>query len=243
MPTTSRRPTPAQACRGPRAASAARRPTTASRSPVRVAFTFVDHEVLTDVGSTAELKSNEDLEVKALISQKYTLGAESNAEPQEGEASAGTMVSLAVNVAILNNTAQATVHSRRPARRPARHARHQRRQLPVPAAPGRVHPAELGRVRSTASATTASSAVTKYLNTNLGFKDSFFNTWVASTAKAEKLGIAGVDQRAGPEQRSPRPWSSPTSRSTRTTPGTTRTTTPPAPRRTRTPTRRSTAPT
>ena len=47
-----------------------------------LAFSFINHDVLTDVGSTAVLKSNEDLEVKALITQKYSSAAESHIEPQ-----------------------------------------------------------------------------------------------------------------------------------------------------------------
>src|SRR5205085_758481 len=39
--------------------------------------------------------------------------------------------------------------------------------------------------------TNGPSAVTKYLDTTLGVKDSFFNSWAAATAKADKLGIAG----------------------------------------------------
>ena len=48
-----------------------------------LAFIFSDHDVVTEIGGTAVLKSNEDLEVKATIAQKLTLDAESNAEPQE----------------------------------------------------------------------------------------------------------------------------------------------------------------
>ena len=80
-----------------------------------LAFSYIDHDVLTDVGSRAVLKSNEDLEVRAIINQRYTLGAESAIEPQEdpfaGENQPAIGVSVAVNIGIFNNTALVTIHS------------------------------------------------------------------------------------------------------------------------------------
>ncbi|MBS3951841.1 MAG: LEPR-XLL domain-containing protein, partial [Methylomicrobium sp.] len=163
-----------------------------------LAFSFVEHSVLTDVGSSAVLKSNEDLEVKALISQKYTLGAESNVEPSLN--SADTVASVAINIGIFNNTAIATIHSK------------------LDSSGNVTQAAELDGLRATriisdvtypfltrfdqyiplswgefvdGIRTDGLDAITKYFNSTLGLKDSFFNTWVAATAEAEKLSIAG----------------------------------------------------
>ncbi len=154
-----------------------------------LAFTFAEHIVRADVGSTAELKSNEDLEVKALLTQNYTLGAESNAEPQDGSPSADTMASVAINVGIFNNTALATVHSN--AQLDGLRATRVISDVSYPFLTrlDQYIPLSWGEfvdgIRNDGL-----EAVTKYLNTNLGLKDAFFNTWVTSTAKAEKLGIA-----------------------------------------------------
>ena len=78
-----------------------------------LAFTFADYSVLTTVGSNAVLKSNEDLEVKAGIEEKFQLIAESDSDPQEDAegnsagSSAANSVSVAVDVGIVNNTATA----------------------------------------------------------------------------------------------------------------------------------------
>ncbi len=50
-----------------------------------LAFSYLDQNVRSDVSSTAELKSNEDLEVKATIAQSFNLGAESSTEPQQDD--------------------------------------------------------------------------------------------------------------------------------------------------------------
>ena len=48
-----------------------------------LAFTFANHTVLTNVGETAVLKSNEDLEVTATIEESFQINSESTFEPQE----------------------------------------------------------------------------------------------------------------------------------------------------------------
>ncbi|HVK14038.1 MAG TPA: hypothetical protein VM597_35170, partial [Gemmataceae bacterium] len=70
------------------------------------AYSHANHSVLTDVGSTAALKSNEDLEVKALITQTYVMTAQADTE---AEATVG--VGAAVNVGNFNNTARTILHS------------------------------------------------------------------------------------------------------------------------------------
>jgi Ca2+-binding RTX toxin-like protein len=77
-----------------------------------LAFSYADHDVTSNVGDHAVLKSNEDLEVNATIAHKYNLGAESSTEPQSGKdgKSAANNVSVAVAVAIFNNSALATVN-------------------------------------------------------------------------------------------------------------------------------------
>ncbi|HTH04313.1 MAG TPA: hypothetical protein VL916_00530, partial [Ilumatobacteraceae bacterium] len=74
-----------------------------------------DHHVETTIGSTAVVKSGEDLEINATIAQRYTISANSSIEPQTDAAgglagsSADTAISVAVSVANFDNTAIATV--------------------------------------------------------------------------------------------------------------------------------------
>jgi hypothetical protein len=156
-----------------------------------LAFMFADHDVTTDVLGHAVLKSNEDLEVKATIAQKYNVSAESNTEPQEGAdgSSAPNNVSVAVSVSGIDNDAITTVHDGAglDALRATRviadvsYPFLQRFDTFIPLSWGELTDA----IREQGPA-----AVTKYLNTNLGLKDAFFNTWTAATAEADQIGVA-----------------------------------------------------
>lgn len=161
-----------------------------------LAFSFADHSVLTDVGETAALKSNEDLEVTATIEESYQINSESTFEPQENADgdSAGTSaenaVSVAVNVGIYDNTAIATVHGG--AKLDGLRATRVISDVTYPFLTelDTYAPTSLGefvdRVR-----TDGASAVTQYLDTTLGTKDAFFNSWTLSTASSDQLAIAG----------------------------------------------------
>jgi len=179
-----------------------------------LAFTFAKHDVKSDVRETAVLKSNEDLEVKATISESYQLGAESNVEPQEVAGggsrgtSADTMVSIAVTVGIFNNTANATVHSDlsdpnapKVATLDALRATRVISDVTYPylVRPDTYVPTSAGEFMD-ALRTDGYGFVTQYLGDDVlkleidptfGLK-SWFNTWTTATAKADSLGIAGA---------------------------------------------------
>jgi hypothetical protein len=160
------------------------------------AFTFVDQSVVTEVGADAVVKSNEDLEVKATIAQKLTVDAESSVEPQNDKTgeSAGTsakdMVSVAVAIAVVTNTATATVGGG--ASLDGLRATRVISDVSYPFLTrfDQYIPLSWGEF-SDSIRNEGYGAVTKYLDTTLGLKDAFFNSWSSSTAKADELGIAG----------------------------------------------------
>ena len=75
-----------------------------------VGFVKANHTVTADVGADAMLKSNEELEVRAEISQALQIQAESSVETVEDESSRAA-ISAAVTIGLVENTAQATVAS------------------------------------------------------------------------------------------------------------------------------------
>ncbi|MCR9293765.1 MAG: hypothetical protein NXI32_13655, partial [bacterium] len=161
-----------------------------------LAFTYTNHDVTATVGESARLRSNEDLEVQALIEQSYTINANSETENQSAATgstttSAENSVSVAANVGLYNNSAWATV----------------------------VQGAELDALRATRVISDVSypfltrfdefiplsqgefvdkareegyGVVTDYLDSTLGFKDAFFNSWTTSSSDGDKLGFAGA---------------------------------------------------
>lgn len=155
-----------------------------------LAISDLDHKVLTDVGSKAVLKSNEDLEVVAKISQNFALGAESATE-----STAELGVSVALNVGTFDNTAIATIHSDADTGEAASlDALRATRVIADVTYPFLTRldeyiPLSWGELVDSLR-TEGAEAVTKYLTSTLGFKEAFFNTWVASTAEAEKASIA-----------------------------------------------------
>ena len=161
-----------------------------------LAFTFANHTVLTNVGETAVLKSNEDLEVTATIEESFQINSESTFEPQENADgdSAGTSaenaVSVAVNVGIFNNTAVATVHggAMLDGLRATRVVSNV--TYPFLSELDTYAPTSLGEFVDSVR-TDGAEAVTQYLDTTLGAKGAFFNSWALSTASSDQLAIAG----------------------------------------------------
>ncbi len=161
-----------------------------------LAFTFANHTVRTDVGAATVLRSNEDLEILANLEQRFQINSESTFEPQENDQgkSAGTSAenaaSVAVNVGIFNNTAEATVHggAKLDALRTTRVVAGV--LYPFLTRPDTYVPTSAGELVDSMR-TEGTEAVTKYLNDTLGLKDSFFNSWAASTAESDQLSIAG----------------------------------------------------
>ena len=161
-----------------------------------LAFSFGDHTVTTEVGSKAVLKSNEDLEVKANIEEKYVLSAQSNTEPQDdgqgnsAGSSADNSVSVAVDIGIYNNTATATVDGG--AKLDGLRATRVISGVLYPflTRPDKYIPLSAGELVDSIRSE-GPDAITKYLTSTLGLKDSLFNSWTTATAKADKVGIAG----------------------------------------------------
>jgi hypothetical protein len=161
-----------------------------------LAYSFADHTVLTTIGSNAELKSNEDLEVRAEIEEKFQLISESDSDPQEDAdgnsagSSAANSISVAVAVGNISNTATATVESG--AQLDALRANRVIAGISYPflTRPDAFTPTTLGELIDTLQ-TEGVGAVDKYLDGYLGIRSGLFNSWARSTATADKVGIAG----------------------------------------------------
>lgn len=159
-----------------------------------LAFVFAQHTVTTTVNPTAVLKSNEDLEVKALLSEALTLKAESSNEPQEEgnpdapATGAAETLSVALGVAVLTNTATATVDGAHlDALRALRVISDVR--YPYLTRPDELLPSTLGEFID-ALKTGGYETVTRYLDA-AGLVASLFNVWVRATGKGEQTGVAG----------------------------------------------------
>jgi hypothetical protein len=160
-----------------------------------LAFSFNDHDVSTDILGNAVLKSNEDLEVTSAIAHKYNLSADSTTEPQEGKpgdppTSAANNISIAVVVGITDNSALTTVHGG--ADLDALRAMRVTSNVSYPLLQrlDEYIPLSWGELTDSIREEGA-KALTKYINTTLGLKEAFFNTWTSASAEAEKIGIAG----------------------------------------------------
>ncbi|HLL17179.1 MAG TPA: hypothetical protein VK439_00205, partial [Rubrivivax sp.] len=161
-----------------------------------LAFTYADHVVKSDVLANAVLQSNEDLEVKALITQKFNIGASSSTKPQEqagggsSASSAPNNASVAVAVNVTNNTALATVHGggQLDALRALRVISDV--SYPILTRFDQFIPLSWGELTDSIR-TEGYGAITKYLNSNLGAVDAFFNTWTSATSEADNIGVAG----------------------------------------------------
>lgn len=178
------------------------------------AFSYADHKVTTDIGSTAVLKSNGDIQVKATIDQAVKLSAESSISPPKGEGSdsgsdgaeaaaaaedgdsggAGVGISIAVDMGIFNADAEATVHSG--AQLDALQATRviSLVQHPYLASPDELFPSTLGEFLSSVERD-GNKAIEKYLNKTLGVKDaltSLMNSRACASGEADTVSVAGM---------------------------------------------------
>ena len=170
--------------------------------PVNVAgsfaFSYGDHQVSTDVGGSAVLKSNEDLEVQATIDHQVQLSAESSIEPPEKKegsddnsgGSGGIGISIAADVGIFKADAQTTVHSGAQldalrATRLISLVKH-----PYLKSPDEIFPSTLGEFL-TAVQREGPEAVKKYLKETLDLKGRM-NSFAGASAESDKVSIAGM---------------------------------------------------
>src|SRR5206468_10075870 len=79
-----------------------------------IAFSYTDHNVRTWITNTADLNSNDDMELTSAIVENLTLKAESSGEEQPGKkdkktgkeapnTSADNSISLAIVIGVMNN--------------------------------------------------------------------------------------------------------------------------------------------
>ncbi|KPL11372.1 hypothetical protein AMJ85_03690, partial [candidate division BRC1 bacterium SM23_51] len=155
-----------------------------------VGFVKVNQTVTADVGADAVLKSNEDLEVKAEISEALQINAESSIETVEGDEAANVSISAAVIIGLIDNTAQATVGSG--ADLDALRATRVISDVSYPyiTRPDEFVPANLGEL-SDLLKSEGLDAVNDYGDGTLGLKSKLFNTWARSSGSAGGTAIAG----------------------------------------------------
>jgi hypothetical protein len=153
-------------------------------------FVQANHTVTADVGANAVLKSNEDLEVKAGISEALQINAESSVETVEGDEAAAVTISAAVTVGLVDNTAQATVASG--ADLDALRATRVISDVSYPylTRPDEFIPANLGEL-SDLLKSDGLDAVNDYADGTLGLKSKLFNTWARSSGSAGGAAFAG----------------------------------------------------
>jgi hypothetical protein len=177
-----------------------------------LAITSSNHSVLTDVGSRAVLKSNEDLEVKALISQNYSLAAESHVEPQEdplsGESAPDLGVSVAVNIGNINNTAIATLHwdpeTGEAATLDGLRVTRVISDVSYPflTRPDEYLPLSWGELVDSIRSEGPDS-ITKYLTSTMGLKEAFFNSWGGQHRRGREVEHRSLGECRGGDQRFP----------------------------------------
>ena len=162
-----------------------------------LAFSYTDHKAYTHIGSTADLNSADDMELRSEIVESLQLNAESDNEPQENTsggfepgASADTTISVAVIVGIENNSARAIIDSN--AELDAMRALRLISSVTYPylTRPDEFIPLSgselVGQLKNDGYDT-----VNDYLDGTLGLKSKLFNTWARSTAKSDDLAIGG----------------------------------------------------
>ncbi|MCU0548576.1 MAG: DUF4347 domain-containing protein [Leptolyngbya sp. Prado105] len=146
------------------------------------AFSRVQNNVAATVGLTGILKSEADISVLATIENKNQTQAEASVEPNEG-AQAST-ASAAVIVGLYSNSAIAKVDGTTDARKATTISS----EVIYPFLSTVEENFDiLGKLKEDGIA----GLVEHFDDGTLGFKSSLFNSWAKSTAKAEKLGIAG----------------------------------------------------
>ncbi|UWQ93619.1 LEPR-XLL domain-containing protein (plasmid) [Rhodobacteraceae bacterium M382] len=160
---------------------------------VALAFAFNDHDVSTEVHSTAVLTSGEDLEVKAEIEHLSKAFAQSSTEPQEendtGQQSAPNTISAAVILNITDNNAEATVHggSELNAKRATRVIGGV--TYPFAQTLDQFLPTTAGEVVDLFK-TEGYGAITQYVDNTFGLAG-FLNSWASSTSKGDNVSVAG----------------------------------------------------
>ena len=153
-----------------------------------LSFTFADHDVHTNIGSTAVLKSNADMDVAATITEVFQLNAESVTQPTPG--GPPNSVSVAALVGLYENTAQTVVESG--AKLDALRTMRITSEVTYPfvTRPDEFLPTSIGEITDRL-VKDGPSAVTDYLDGSLGLKTKLFNTWARSTAKSDQVSVAG----------------------------------------------------
>jgi hypothetical protein len=165
------------------------------------AFTisFTDHKVETLITSTADLDSNDDMELTSNITEKLSLTAESETEPQPGEKDAkgnpetSTSAENSASVAMVfgneNNSARVIIEG--DAQLDSMRAMRLISGVTYPflVRPDQFIPLTAGAL-SDKIETQGFDAVNQYLD-GLGGLTAMFNTWARSTADAEGVSVAG----------------------------------------------------
>jgi len=171
-----------------------------------LSYLDTDHTVTATVGPTAVLKSNEDLEVKAEISDQIDMKAETSIEKapdkagddqadngqdgDEDDEASGSTISAAVAIGLIDNTALATVESG--AELDALRALRVISGITYPflTRPDEFIPMSVGELVDQLEGE-GIDGVNDYLDGTLGLQSKLFNTWVKSTGEAGGLSIAG----------------------------------------------------
>ncbi|MGH6643642.1 MAG: hypothetical protein ACRED3_13205, partial [Bradyrhizobium sp.] len=163
------------------------------------AFSYTDHNVQTLITSTADLNSNDDMELTSNITEMLSLTAESDTAAQEGkkddsgnptpDTSAENSASVAIVVGVENNKARAIVEG-------GAHLDSMRAlrllsgvTYPMLTRLDEFVPLSAGEL-SDKIATEGFDAVNQYLD-GLGGLTSLFNTWARSKSSADGISVAG----------------------------------------------------
>ena len=161
-----------------------------------LSFSYADHDVITNIGSQAVLKSNEDLEVKATIKEKMQYSTESSFAPQTNSkdestgSSAATSISVAVTIGIVNNNAQVIVNSgaQLDGLRATRII--SKVEYPYLQSLDEYIPLSMSELLDSLR-TEGLEYVNNWLDGTLGIKSRMLNTWTRSSGQADKVSIAG----------------------------------------------------
>jgi hypothetical protein len=164
-----------------------------------LAFAYTDHNVNTLITGTADLNSNDDMELTSAITESLSISAESTGEAHPGKkdtsgkaqpnTSADSSISAAIAIGIINNTSQAIVES-------GAHLDSMRAlrllsgvTYPFLTRPDEFVPTSVGELTDKITSE-GFDFINNYLDGTAGLR-SLFNTWTRSTTGADKLAIAG----------------------------------------------------
>ena len=167
-----------------------------------LAFSKGVHSVLTTIGGTADIESNGDIDVKALIDHGTSLRAESSIEPEEpavpdpgnpnpapATEAAANAASVAVVVGLYKDVAKATIEggAELDALRATRVI--SLIEHPYASSPDELFPSTLAEFVDSIQ-TEGFEAINKYLDGTFGLQSSI-NSWARATAEADKISVAG----------------------------------------------------